>query len=173
MKIPKSFRMEKNLDEKIKDLVDGDVKRGINVNKIFEAYEKFCYDLSHTYKDVLNHGSKYTLAKGMIRKIGYVKEDIEIFCDLLQDPPVFAGFFISALVNKVIKEYDIINLKLGVELSGSGLEGTLSVLRRHRLIVQPIARAALVANAAADFSSTLFLMAGIISLLKTPLTNYL
>lgn len=118
MKLPKTFRPDKDLEDKIdKLLVKQDSSSG-KVENLFSFCELFLKGVPN-YKDL---SEVCDFASGMIERVDFTKKDVEEFSKRLYEKEEYdkSGFFLSALINKVIEEKDTLILKGNYTLSGVG-----------------------------------------------------
>jgi len=112
MKLPKSFRPDKDLEAKTKKLVQGsEIKSSKNLDILVKSCEEFLREIR--YEGYIS--KMYNIAEYMSHELTYDKEDLE---KLVYDPPVNAdfkdnipgyrnlGLYFSALANKILKPKD-------------------------------------------------------------------
>lgn len=126
MNIPKGFAPKTN-EKNLIQLIEGSKIHKIRVNKLLQSCEEF----------IREGGSRqsinwYELGKDLSEKIEYTKYDLEGLSKKLeikwpQDP--LLGFYLSALVNKIITAQDFIILKPKLKLVGLGTYLERGVLR--------------------------------------------
>ncbi len=135
MKIPKTFIPNKDLEETIETLLlekpdtnNYDKEALSRLLKSCETFVKQRNDI-HPYLDMV-----YKIGENLASRMPhFAKDDLEelskrITAENCKD--MYLGFYISALINKIVTENDIITLKLDVELYGIGAyqkKGTTTV----------------------------------------------
>lgn len=136
MKLPKSFRTEKDLEKKIEHLVEGPDL--IKVDPILTAYY-----LLEGYRDFFkqaNHRSVLNLehiGKLVVRELDYTYDDIKKFAmDVRTIEPDtklwrYPGMYLSSLINKKLTQHCTLTLKLDAELHHIGHK-----LQKGNLIIE-------------------------------------
>lgn len=129
MKFPKTFRMEKNLDDKIQELLEHKDKMDHNpaaVKEILKRSRKFVDNDERSFflED------KYLFAKNLVDDISYTYEDLRVVSSnlelqylhkydgsrknmmtYLQKTEYNLGLYLSALANKLLTKEDVIVLE--------------------------------------------------------------
>lgn len=140
MKIPKIFIPERSLDCKVKELFEEQERKPElnkykydydenNVKALLENCQKFVWELGDD-----GMGKIYGLGKSLAKKISFTAWDVNELSKRIiikYDSERYLGFYLSALVNKIIKEFDQIELGPCEELFGLG-----AYLPRGKLIVR-------------------------------------
>lgn len=118
MKLPKTFVPEKDLEKVTKELLSHDLR----INRLLVSCEDFLDKSIGTSPAV-----KYAVGEEFASSIVYDKEDVEELSKRIKlqegsDVSIekYLGFYLSALINKVITDQDEIVLALGFELAGIG-----------------------------------------------------
>ncbi|MBU4501564.1 MAG: hypothetical protein KKA79_03165 [Nanoarchaeota archaeon] len=130
MKLPKTFRPEKDLDGRIEDLLSSE-SLDYNprlVNALLCVGGKF---LEHEWK---NYDAFYDISEGLVRGLEYGLKDVEELSKRIKletEKHRKLGIYLSALVNKIITENDVVTLNLEEELDGIGM-----YLQKGKLIVE-------------------------------------
>jgi len=122
MKLPKIFKPKKNLENLTKSLI----KNSPTVLKMLDGCEEFLQN-----KKNKTFENKYLQGELIAKKITYTKRELEELSKVIvleqkekgpsniyNDPSI--GIYLSALVNKVIKNEDMIMLSVSTEFSGLG-----------------------------------------------------
>jgi len=128
LKIPKSFVSDGNLDKNIAKLVLTKPKYNPSrVNELLESCDEF---VDRMKKGDVGTRDNYPIAEEIVKKLDYTKEDLEALCNYLwvedikkkypYHCPERLGFYLSALINKVVPKGDSIRLKLNDKLDGIG-----------------------------------------------------
>ncbi len=140
MKIPKTFTSEKNLDKTIKKLIlNKPVLRPYNETTVTMLL-KSCGKFMEKQKVTLNLSEVYNTGKDLAEKINFTKNDLEELVqritlydtiDYGHHEDAYTGFFISALVNKIIEENEELILKPDARLYGLG-----AYLKTSKLIIE-------------------------------------
>ncbi|MBM3199338.1 hypothetical protein FJZ53_00250 [Candidatus Woesearchaeota archaeon] len=133
MKIPKIFTPDKNLDTYLEKLLSEKPKlRGYDENTVIMILKRRKAFLDKQV-GVSHLDSLYRIGERLIEDFEFTKEDIEEAIRRVEPygkEDRFSGFYFSALINKVITEKDIMDLKFYEELAGLGAylkAGTLSL----------------------------------------------
>ncbi len=133
MKIPKTFKPEKNLEKNIERLLS----EKPNLKNYNETTVGMLLKNCKTFLDKQFHITElsevYKMGEDLVKKLDFTKEDVEEVSQRIEvnnDDYKYAGFYLSALINKIITEQDVINLKFDVELFGVG-----SYLKTGKLII--------------------------------------
>lgn len=121
MRLPKSFIPDKNLDKGIEALLKHDGFKSSRVNALLEGCDSF---LEFVKSDGIH--VHYGSAKKIVNTINYNQEEMEqtikeIF--LMSPKQPFgkeSGYYISAMINKICKDGDILTLDATFPLSGLG-----------------------------------------------------
>ncbi|MBU4502050.1 MAG: hypothetical protein KKA79_05625 [Nanoarchaeota archaeon] len=127
MKLPKSFRPEKDLDSKIKDLLSSEslVYDPGAVEDLLDVGEYFLE------QELDNYEGFYHVGVGLVKGLKYDLKDVEeLSKKIKQGQNKRLGVYLSALINKKITEKDTITLTLEEELNGVGMylqKGTLII----------------------------------------------
>jgi len=134
MKLPKSFRPDKNLEDKTeqliknpKSLIPHDPEKVLQIVKKSEYYLDQLKAKHRAFVDM------YRLATWLTEDLKYTQPDIEEFTRNImkkEEDDKFLGFYLSALINKIIQKDDIMNLTLNTYLTGVGAylqKGTMIV----------------------------------------------
>ncbi|MBU4502535.1 MAG: hypothetical protein KKA79_08105 [Nanoarchaeota archaeon] len=124
MKFPKTFRIEKNLDGKIEDLI---TNNPAIVKTLFKKHDKFIEDIF----DYETCPGKYDACQESLKDFHYEISHIELFnqqlhrfCDVNQ----YSGYFLSAMINKVIRDDDTIYFeKVGPNVGDYLERGTIII----------------------------------------------
>jgi len=133
MRLPKTFVPQKNLDRKIESLIEKPNLRykynpGV-VEELLVLGEEFlrtCTDEDVYKKKVYEKGVN------LAGRISYSSKDVEELGNRIKPGTTkILGVYISALVNKVIKEKETIVLDLKAELDGIGIN-----FKRGKLVVK-------------------------------------
>lgn len=128
MKIPTIFLPEqRSLERNIEDILKKEMDARPDPVAV-KALLKSCEELSKVRLELNNSNPEvpemYERYNQLAEKIDYSKKDLERFCRILylekNSGDVFLGLYISALVNKIIKEEDDIILEPAFKLSGLG-----------------------------------------------------
>lgn len=141
MKIPKTFTPDKNLEEYVERLLSEkpDLK-SYNENTVRIILKK-CRAFLDKQTDISNLSRVYQLGEDLVQELDYTKGDLEEASqriELYSKEDRYAGFYFSALINKIITEQEVINLKFYEELSGAG-----ACLKTGTLIIDGYVRFAL------------------------------
>lgn len=135
MKLPKTFRPNKDLEKKTEDLINFHfpeyskkrVERLVNTSELFLEEQK---KIGLYFKSI---EQRYNIANDLVKNMLYTNLDLEGFIKSLpidnKCEPL--GIYISALINKLIEEDDIIILDANNEFLGLG-----SYLERGTLMVK-------------------------------------
>ncbi|MBM3200379.1 hypothetical protein FJZ53_05555 [Candidatus Woesearchaeota archaeon] len=135
MKIPELFLQEKGLNERVDRLLKHSAK---NHTKTVERIICQCEYFLEQEQGV-NGDNKYIIGRTLANQIFYTKRDVEEFSKVLMKDPILSnvleqesglGFFFSALINKVLKKKEKINLHMGGKINGMG-----AYLERGELLV--------------------------------------
>lgn len=122
MKFPKNFIPKKNLADKVKQLIKNPLKRKNEFDeRIFHELLLGLEEFAKTQAPSLM--LTYKVAQGIASQIDYTKKHIEKLTNsmnLEHNMSKFNGYYLSALVNKIIKEDDIINVTLKDGFHGIG-----------------------------------------------------
>ncbi|MBU4503053.1 MAG: hypothetical protein KKA79_10745 [Nanoarchaeota archaeon] len=117
MKIPSAFRPNKELEANIEDLISDDSIREKSLRAIINGYSYFLEGMKYNR----NNTARYLLGLSIAKDIKYTSKGIGLFAEQLdKDATQSSGFYISALVNNIIKEDETITLNLNAVLSGLG-----------------------------------------------------
>lgn len=125
MRLPRTFTKEKDLSDKLNYfLYEG--KHDMSAVTMLE-------DLGREFTtNIKDYNSLYNIAKDLTREVRYTLKHVEEFSDRLLSGECFSiGVFLSALVNKIIRNDDIVTLKLKPSLDCIGMN-----LERGTLIVK-------------------------------------
>ncbi|MBU4502051.1 MAG: hypothetical protein KKA79_05630 [Nanoarchaeota archaeon] len=121
MKLPKSFRPEKDLDSKIKELVNLLDSNQNTIKNILESSEEFIskYDDYHDIRKL------YGLGQDLSMKIDYTDSDLTVLSEKLRiDNTIpfqgYIGIYLNALVDKIAGSYDSILLAPQEPIDGLG-----------------------------------------------------
>jgi len=135
MKLPKTFIPEKNLDEMIESMMLEMNNEDSSDKKIVSILLKSCNIYAKKRLDKFIYlDEAYELGEKIASKLPYfTKHDLEGLSKKLtvkncQDMHI--GFYLSALINKIITPNDLITLNLDIELYGIGAyqeQGTVSI----------------------------------------------
>jgi len=115
MKLPKSFRPEKDLEQKTENLLNNVRDNNKLVSKILQSCEKFV-----GLQDGKHSGALYEMGQEFADKFIYDISHIELLAKNLvvkEEKDRVLGYYLSALINKIIMPGDVINLYLNEELS--------------------------------------------------------
>lgn len=147
MKLPKSFISKKVLDQ-LKE-PEEQTCNPKTVEYLLETCEEFLetYDKFLQKQTDSDYKAAYSIGEELAKEIKYAKLDVEELSQKIKEETLnyswqpriesknkerrYLGIYISALINKVIKEDDIITLKLNLELEAIGMR-----LKRGTLITQ-------------------------------------
>jgi formylmethanofuran dehydrogenase subunit C len=133
MKIPKTFVKENISDEDLKKIlnIEEDKLFSKHMDRLVSSCDQF---LSQTYGGA---EVKYEIGEKTANKYIYNLEDVENLSKRILLTPVWddsepeiLGFYFSAMINKIIKENDTVNLTLCTKLDGIGsrlAKGTVTV----------------------------------------------
>jgi len=130
MKVPKSFRLEKDLDENVKRLLKEPKIKSYNpviVEELLDLSKEFLQTRKGFYQNWYNQAIKLT------RGIRYSLKDVEGLSRKIRvenEKSRDLGMYLSALINKVITENDKITLTLEEKLNFIGTyqeKGTITV----------------------------------------------
>ncbi|MBU4501180.1 MAG: hypothetical protein KKA79_01195 [Nanoarchaeota archaeon] len=127
MKLPKSFRPEKDLDSKIEDFLDSEslVYDPRVVAALLDISEEFLEQACDDYDGF------YDIGVGLVRGLKYGLKDVEELSKRIKyGQSKLLGIYLSVLVNKKIKEKDTVTFTLEEELDSVGLylqKGTLII----------------------------------------------
>lgn len=129
MDIPKSFKPNKNLEKATEQLLEGRKRNSKIMNELLISCGWFLEKKASTDIETM-----YNVGRVLANDIGYTKSDLEelsenITEDAFEDRNL--GFYLSALINKVITENDKVVLKPKVDLTGLGV-----FLQRGKLIIK-------------------------------------
>ncbi|MDP2906416.1 MAG: hypothetical protein Q8O03_00600 [Nanoarchaeota archaeon] len=123
MKIPKTFIPNKDLEETIETLLlektDENNYDKEALSRLLKSFGTFTKQLEkiHPYLDDI-----YKLGENLANKMPYfTKDDLEELSKRLiskDNLNLYSGFYLSALVNKIITENDVITLNINLELYG-------------------------------------------------------
>lgn len=133
MKLPKTFTSEKNLDKHVERLLS----EKPNLKDYNENTVRILLKKCRTFLDKQEYTRSllkvYPLGEDLVKKLDFTKGDIEEASRRIESyshEDKYAGFYLSALVNKIITEQDIITLKFDVDLFGIG-----AYLKTGKLII--------------------------------------
>ena len=117
LKLPKSFRPKKDLDEKIENLIKGEYSNVDSYHALSKAGSDFLE--LQKYEDC---GTTYVIAEEFASNLHYGLDDVKNYAESIKIGPAVEnlGFFISALINQHIKRGERIELNLEYPLSGLG-----------------------------------------------------
>jgi len=123
MKIPKSFRLEKDLDEKVEELLKQEKLRGTPDSKVVGQLLETC-DI-FIYRINAKQSSQGTRFEGirLANSVNYTGADLKFLSSAIQvksDDYHDLGFYLSILANKIVPEGDSITLEINSELHGLG-----------------------------------------------------
>ncbi|MBU4501565.1 MAG: hypothetical protein KKA79_03170 [Nanoarchaeota archaeon] len=118
MKLPKTFRPDKDLEEKTKQLVKS---AGViahfdaRLDNLFEGCKDFIKKTG-----IAGVEEAYHIAQDIIGDINYSMTDVEELSAKIKKGPSKLGFYFSALVNRVIPDGGVITLDLNWTFDGVG-----------------------------------------------------
>jgi len=118
MKLPKSFRPEKNLENSLENLIKGKGYDPKVVHQLVEGYDEF-----NTKRQVSkpNFEERYKAALELASEFSYTKKDLEIAIGRMKEQGYATlGIYMSALVNNIIQKDDVISLFPHVRLTNFG-----------------------------------------------------
>jgi len=125
MKLPKTFRTEKNLDNKIQSLLEQN--HTLLITKLLENcgyYLEDCYNL-RTFPE------KYGMAMKLVEDVDYTFKHIEILNKELIAKDIkehYVGLYLSALINSIIGKNDVVTLSYGLANLGAYMEQGMIVI---------------------------------------------
>lgn len=132
MKLPQSFIPKKDLDREMERLLK---EPDINHPKRLPQLLENCKFFLEEQKDLWYLNEIYNIAEDTVKYICYAQEDLEQLVKKVkinQKQDLRLGFYFSALINKIIKEGDLITLDLNeILLQGLGTsfeKGTLRII---------------------------------------------
>jgi len=132
MKIPKSFTPKKDLEGKTEELLK---KKGYDVRVVCDLLNRCDEFLKQKSAfNLFNMPVMYDTAIGLAKDFNYTLNEVEALTKRLitkNELENTLGIYISVLINRVIRENDIVTLELKSELSCLG-----SYLNKGTLIVQ-------------------------------------
>lgn len=108
MKLPNSFRLEKDLDGKVEQLMEG--FKTYQVEDILAGASQFLQELDESRGVEIN----YILAEEIAKGIKYTEKDFENFCKPEIVDQVYhlqIGSYVSALANKILDEDTVLTIK--------------------------------------------------------------
>jgi len=124
MKLPKTFRPEKNLEEKTAQLMDDshviDRYSRVRVKNLLKYCDEF---LKVAEEEDARRSNVYNLAKNFARDLDYTMLDVEELAKRLKDTffgNCCQGFYLSALINKIITDDKPVILNPVGNLDGLG-----------------------------------------------------
>jgi len=126
MKIPKSFRLKKNLEEKTEEMIKSVESTTPNLQALLYCSKKY---LQQAHKLTLSK-ELHEFAQELSKDIDYGKIEIEELVKKLGDES-YDGIFLSALINQVIKENQTFVLEPKIKLLGIG-----TFLKQGNIIVK-------------------------------------
>ncbi|MBU4502044.1 MAG: hypothetical protein KKA79_05595 [Nanoarchaeota archaeon] len=135
MKVPKSFRPNKELEEKIAQLAEGSFRleraNHITMSNLLKTFQKFVYVSN---EKVLTIDQSYIFGEKLANKLDYTKHDLEEVSSWIKVNnfgETYQGIYLSALVNKIIKEDEEIIIRPINLLSCVG-----TCLKKGKIIVE-------------------------------------
>jgi len=126
MKLPKSFRPNKDLENKIRQLIIKPITKKQQKNQIYKPY----YEFLKKEDEFKEKETAYTTAEELTGSINYTLPDIEEFSKTITKHNKYTGYFISVLINKIITNKDTIILETSqpIDCIGTRLKkGTLII----------------------------------------------
>jgi len=120
VKLPKTFRPEKNLDKKTGQLIEEAEYNSAKVNYMLDICEEFIFEVKASN---LRLKRAYSLGKRLAPDFDYNKKDLEAMVKQIKikdDKDIFLGIFVSALWNRINSSNDKILLKPSCKLMGLG-----------------------------------------------------
>jgi glutamate synthase domain-containing protein 3 len=123
MKIPKIFTPEKNLEKHVERLLSEEYNLKSYNEATVRIILKKCRTFLDKQADIEKLLSLYQVGEDLAKELNYTKGDVEEASQRIESyskEDKYAGFYLSALVNKIITEQEVINLKFYGELSGAG-----------------------------------------------------
>ena len=142
MKLPKSFKPEKNLDEKTNSLANQKFRH----EKVSELVKISKEEFNHHKYNFMGHPDRYKSCLELAQKLDYNKFDLQEMV-LHLSPHDFVsqlhlGVYVSALVNNIMEEDTAIDLKLPTSIDCLGtfleqgyltLEGNVGMFLGHTM----------------------------------------
>ncbi|MDP2906415.1 MAG: hypothetical protein Q8O03_00595 [Nanoarchaeota archaeon] len=123
MKIPKAFTPDKNLEKHIERLLSEKPNLKSYNETTVRILLKKCRTFLDKQEDIEKLLSLYQVGENLAKELNYTKGDVEEASQRIETnskEDKYSGFYLSALVNKIITEQEVINLKFYGELSGAG-----------------------------------------------------
>ncbi len=123
MKIPKTFTPDKNLDKHVERLLSEKPNLKSYNEATVRILLKKCRTFLDKQADIGNLLNIYQIGEDLVKELDFTKWDIEEASrgiEFYSKEDRFSGFYLSALVNKIITEQDVVNLRFYGELSGAG-----------------------------------------------------
>lgn len=135
MKLPQSFRPNKDLENKIIQLTEGSLRlekaNPVAVSKLLNSFQEF---LKISNEKFLTIDESYAVGKKLAHGLDYAKYDLEEISSWLKainHGDTYQGIYLSALINKIIKDDENIMIRPTTILSCIG-----SYLQKGKLIVE-------------------------------------
>lgn len=132
MKPPKTFTPEKNLDKQVERLLKKPDLESYNEATVKILLKK-CRTFIDKQTEISNLLRIYQVGEDLSQELDFTKYDVEELAQRIESnnkEDEYAGFYLSALVNKTLTGNNVIKLKFYGELSGVGAylkTGTLIV----------------------------------------------
>jgi len=124
MKIPNTFRPEKNLQKNLEDLMSKTAYDKRKIKRFLQSSEEFI----RMYNQTSDLTSIYTKSLKLADKLKYELKDVEVFSQVVEEQVL--GLYLTALAQNMIKEDDKVIFKPNMMLNWLGTfwkKGTLVI----------------------------------------------